>query len=60
MLRARAPPPPPCSGYGYDATDLAALHHRLVVQKATRLIYVTDSGAKAKAVEQNRREHCVL
>ena len=31
-------------GYGYDSTDLAALHYRLHVLKANWLIYVVDSG----------------
>jgi arginyl-tRNA synthetase len=33
-------------GYGYDATDLAALRHRVRDLKATRLVYVTDSRQK--------------
>lgn len=31
-------------GYNYATTDLAALRHRVDVEKADRLIYVTDSG----------------
>lgn len=31
-------------GYNYDTTDLAALRHRIDVEKGDRLIYVTDSG----------------
>jgi arginyl-tRNA synthetase len=31
-------------GYNYDTTDLAAIYHRIVVEKADRIIYVTDSG----------------
>jgi arginyl-tRNA synthetase len=31
-------------GYNYDTTDLAALRHRLFVEKANRIIYVVDSG----------------
>lgn len=31
-------------GYNYDTTDMAAIHHRLTVEKADRLIYVTDAG----------------
>jgi len=31
-------------GYNYDTTDLAALRHRLFVEKADRIIYVVDSG----------------
>jgi len=31
-------------GYNYDTTDLAALWHRVFMEKADRLIYVTDSG----------------
>ena len=31
-------------GFGYDSTDLAALHHRLFTLKSDWLIYVVDSG----------------
>lgn len=31
-------------GYSYDTTDLAALKHRIEVEKAQRLIYVVDAG----------------
>lgn len=31
-------------GYNYDTTDMAAIKHRIVDEKADRLIYVTDSG----------------
>ena len=31
-------------GYNYDTTDLAALRHRLIEEKADRIIYVVDSG----------------
>jgi arginyl-tRNA synthetase len=31
-------------GFPYAATDLASLKHRLTVEKADRLIYVTDAG----------------
>ena len=31
-------------GYNYDTTDLAALRHRITVEKADRIIYVTDAG----------------
>ncbi len=31
-------------GYNYDTTDLAAIRHRIFVEKADRIIYVTDSG----------------
>ncbi len=31
-------------GYNYDTTDLAALRHRLIDEKADRIIYVVDSG----------------
>lgn len=31
-------------GYNYDTTDLAAIYHRIVDEKASRLIYVTDLG----------------
>jgi len=31
-------------GYNYDTTDLAAIRHRLKVEKADRLIYVVDAG----------------
>ncbi len=31
-------------GYNYDTTDLAALRHRITIEKADRIIYVTDAG----------------
>lgn len=31
-------------GYNYDTTDLAALRHRIFVEKADRIIYITDMG----------------
>lgn len=31
-------------GYNYDTTDMAAIRHRVEVEKGTRLIYVTDAG----------------
>lgn len=31
-------------GYNYDTTDMAALRHRVEVEKAERIIYVTDAG----------------
>ena len=31
-------------GYNYDTTDLAAMWHRTQVEKADRIIYVTDAG----------------
>jgi len=31
-------------GYNYDTTDMAALHYRLFVDRADRIIYVTDVG----------------
>ncbi len=31
-------------GYNYDTTDMAAIHHRTQVEKANRIIYVTDAG----------------
>jgi arginyl-tRNA synthetase len=31
-------------GYGYDSTDLAAIHHRLLVMKADWIVYITDLG----------------
>ncbi|MES2273843.1 MAG: arginine--tRNA ligase [Chlamydiota bacterium] len=31
-------------GYNYDTTDLAAIHHRIFVEKASRIIIVTDAG----------------
>ena len=31
-------------GYNYATTDLAAIRHRIQVEKADRLIYVTDAG----------------
>lgn len=31
-------------GYNYDTTDMAAIYHRIVDEKADRLIYVTDAG----------------
>jgi arginyl-tRNA synthetase len=33
-------------GYTYDTTDLAALYHRLCIEKADSVIYITDSGQK--------------
>ena len=33
-------------GYGYDITDLAAIKHRISVEKADEIIYVTDAGQK--------------
>lgn len=31
-------------GYGYDTTDIAAMQHRVQVEKADRIIIVTDAG----------------
>ena len=31
-------------GFNYDSTDIAAIHHRLFDVKASRLVYITDSG----------------
>lgn len=31
-------------GYNYDTTDMAAIRHRIVDEKADRIIYVTDAG----------------
>ncbi len=31
-------------GYNYDTTDMAAMKHRVQIEKCNRLIYVTDSG----------------
>jgi arginyl-tRNA synthetase len=31
-------------GYNYDTTDLAAIRHRIFVEKADRIIYLTDVG----------------
>lgn len=31
-------------GYGYDTTDVAAMRHRVQVEKADRIIIVTDAG----------------
>lgn len=31
-------------GYNYDTTDLAAFHHRIFVEKANRIIILTDVG----------------
>lgn len=31
-------------GYNYDTTDLAAIHHRIFVEKADRIIYLADIG----------------
>lgn len=31
-------------GYNYDTTDMAAIKHRIQVEKGQRLIYVTDAG----------------
>ena len=53
-------------GYNYDTTDLAAIYHRIFIEKADRIIYVTDSGqamhfemlfaAAEKAGYLNRKE----
>jgi arginyl-tRNA synthetase len=34
-------------GFGYDSTDLAAVHDRLKVEKAAWVIYVTDIGQES-------------
>lgn len=31
-------------GYNYDTTDMAAIHHRVFIEKADRIIIVTDAG----------------
>jgi arginyl-tRNA synthetase len=31
-------------GYNYDTTDMAAIRHRIFVEKADRIIYLTDAG----------------
>lgn len=31
-------------GYNYDTTDMAALRHRIDIEKADRIIYITDMG----------------
>ena len=31
-------------GYNYDTTDMAAIRHRILEEKADRIIYVTDAG----------------
>ncbi len=31
-------------GYNYETTDMAALRHRVDIEKADRIIYVTDAG----------------
>ena len=31
-------------GYGYDSTDMAAIHYRLFEKKADWIIYITDAG----------------
>lgn len=31
-------------GYTYATTDLAAIHHRIFVEEATQIIYITDKG----------------
>ena len=31
-------------GYTYDTSDMAAIHHRLMEEKADWIIYVIDSG----------------
>ena len=31
-------------GFNYDTTDMAAIHHRIFVEKADRIIIITDSG----------------
>jgi arginyl-tRNA synthetase len=33
--------------YTYDTTDIAALYHRLVIEKVDHIIYVTDIGQKS-------------
>lgn len=45
-------------GYNYDTTDMAAMHHRVSVEKADRIIILTDAGQSlhfamlAKAAEK--------
>ncbi len=34
-------------GFNYASTDLAAVHHRVETEKASRIIYVTDLGQKS-------------
>ena len=34
-------------GYGYDSTDLAAVWHRLMVERADWLVYITDLGQES-------------
>lgn len=31
-------------GYNYASTDMAAVHHRITVEKANRILYLTDAG----------------
>jgi len=31
-------------GYNYDTTDLAAIRHRIFIERADRIIYITDLG----------------
>ena len=31
-------------GYNYDTTDMAAIYHRIKIERGNRLIYVTDAG----------------
>jgi len=33
-------------GYNYDTTDMATLYHRVNIERADRLIYVTDAGQR--------------
>ena len=34
-------------GYGYDSTDITAIHHRIVDLNVQRIVYVVDSGQAA-------------
>jgi len=34
-------------GFGYDSTDLAAIHHRLITMGADWIVYITDMGQES-------------
>lgn len=38
-------------GYGYDSTDMAAIYHRLFIEKADWLVYVTDLGQESHFIK---------
>lgn len=43
-------------GFGYGATDVAAIRHRLTEEKADWIIYVTDIGHKQTYEDKLRVE----